>query len=67
MERLDICKNFLVEGKCDSWIRSRFKNDEFVGGLDDDIGGSDQEITDEICSDCPNFERERGIIFSDDG
>ncbi|MFZ7110393.1 MAG: hypothetical protein ACOWYE_01815 [Desulfatiglandales bacterium] len=61
MARMDECLNFLVVGKCDPWIISRSKNDEFVGGQDDLIL-SDGEITDEICFNCPHF-RSKGRPF----
>ncbi|MFH1489426.1 MAG: hypothetical protein ABII06_11020 [Pseudomonadota bacterium] len=65
MARIDICKNFLVESKCDGWIRSRFKNDEFVGGWDE-LGATDQETADEICSYCHHFKMEKRPLFSEE-
>jgi len=69
MARINVCKNFLLENKCDGWIRSRFGNDEFVGGIDE-FGVSDQETADEICLSCPNFRVEKKSAlfdFPDDG
>ncbi|MBW1720956.1 MAG: hypothetical protein JRH13_06190 [Deltaproteobacteria bacterium] len=54
MARTEECRNFLVEGKCDSWIIARFKNNEFITGRDR-MGFSDADITEEICLNCPNF------------
>ncbi len=60
MARMDECQNFLVEGRCDRWIISRFKNDEFIAGQDEDeLFVSDAEMADEICLDCPNFKLKR--------
>ena len=64
MARLEICRNFLVQGKCDGWIRARFKNDEFVGGWDE-LGASDLETAEEICSACRHFEMEKRLLFSE--
>lgn len=67
MARMDECQNFLVEGKCDRWIISRFKNDEFIAGQDEDESFlSDAEITDEICLDCPNFKLKRRPFMMQD-
>lgn len=53
MAILDECRNFLVKGKCDGWVISKFKNDELIVGHDEIIA-SDDEIADEICAECPN-------------
>ena len=54
MARMDECKNFLVEGKCHNWIISRFKRDDFIA-LQDYSGATDEEISDELCSECLHF------------
>ncbi len=65
MARVDECRNFLVEGKCDPWIISRFKNDEFIAGQDE-LLISDAENTDEICFECANFKLKRRPFLMDD-
>lgn len=54
MVRMDECNNFLVEGKCNRWIISRFRNNDFIA-IQDYSGKTDSEITEEICSECPHF------------
>jgi hypothetical protein len=56
MARMDECQNFLVEGKCHTWIIDHFKSGEYSGNK----GQPDKEQiekADKICSDCPNFKK----------
>lgn len=56
MDRMENCRNFLAEGKCDPWIISKFKNDEFIGSHEVDvIFQPDRDIAEEICSGCRQF------------
>ena len=63
MARMDVCDNFLVVGKCNDWIISRFKKNDYIA-VQDYSGATDEEITDEICSECPHFKVKRRPLLS---
>jgi hypothetical protein len=62
MARADECKNFMVNGRCDSWIISKFRSNDFIA-IQDYSGGTDSELIEEICLQCPNFRKESNIIW----
>ena len=66
MARMDDCTNFLVVGKCHDWIISRFKKNDFIA-VQDYSGATDEEISDELCSDCPHFKLKTRPLFKKEG
>lgn len=64
MSRINKCKNYLIDAKCDQWIIDNHKPDE-----DPEVNGiSVDELnkkTDLICSECKNFaEKDSPKYFS---
>lgn len=57
MAKVDECTNFLVNGKCDKWIRDHFKFGKH-SELENHTGETVFEKADVICSECPNFDDE---------
>ena len=56
MARMEECQNFLVEGRCHTWIIDHFKSGEYSG--DKDRPEKEQiEKANKICSVCPNFNK----------
>jgi len=58
MARVDECQNFLVEGKCHTWIIENFKSGKYSGNKNQP-DKKQIEKADKICSDCPNFKKKK--------
>jgi len=56
MAKIDECQNFLMEGRCHSWIIDHFKSGEYSGNKDH-TKKEQIEKADKICSKCPNFKK----------
>ena len=56
MARIDECQNFLVEGRCHTWIIENFESGQYPGNADHPEK-EQIEKADKICSDCPNFKK----------
>ena len=54
MAKINECKYYLIEDKCDQWIIDNHKLDEDLA-VDDSSEDELNEKTDIICSECENF------------
>jgi len=54
MARINECKNYLIDAKCNQWIIDNYKPTEDPAGNDSSVDELDKKA-DEICSECKNF------------
>jgi hypothetical protein len=63
MARKDLCKHFMVKGKCDDWVMSKIKDQAPISDLEYSSPAY-MEVLDEICFDCGQYERKGRPFFS---
>lgn len=55
--RVDECKNFLIDGKCNKWIIDHFKFGKHSDS-ESQMGKTVFKNAEEVCSECPNFDKD---------
>jgi hypothetical protein len=63
MARKDLCKHFMVKGKCDDWVMSKVKERAPISDLEY-CSPAYMDVLDEICFDCGHYERKGRPFFS---